>query len=255
MFLEATEVDIELMQGCKEGAEGGALSHLGEGVDILGEALATIAKLAVGTGDIGVGVVDVAGEEHAGVYLAPVAAHLLTVLAAGIEVGDLVGTEDVVHVLGEFSLQRGHHGELLADEDAGEEVVSTCEHHGLLLEVLDMGALRQELRHVAYLVACLAGKHVAGARQDGGAHEDGDIGEVLNQLLHQAQVLRAIVLSGNVNLKECDVNLAQVIIVALGRVADEELALGVVVFQPIFEGSANKAASDNSNVNHDDIKC
>ena len=38
-------------------------------------------------------------------YLTPVASHLLAVLAAGIEVGDLVGSEDVVHVLGELGLE------------------------------------------------------------------------------------------------------------------------------------------------------
>ena len=59
MFLDATEVDIELVEGCEEGAEGCAFSHLGEGIDVLGEALAAVAELAIGTGDIGVGVVDI----------------------------------------------------------------------------------------------------------------------------------------------------------------------------------------------------
>ena len=61
VLLESTEVDVELMERCQKGAEGCALGHLGKGVDILGEALATVTELAVGTGDIGVGVVDVAG--------------------------------------------------------------------------------------------------------------------------------------------------------------------------------------------------
>ena len=38
-------------------------------------------------------------------YLTPVTSLLLAVLTAGIEVGYLVGTEDVVHVLGEFSFE------------------------------------------------------------------------------------------------------------------------------------------------------
>ena len=54
MFLDAAEVDIELVEGCEEGAEGCALSHLGEGVDILGEALAAVAELAIRSGYIGV---------------------------------------------------------------------------------------------------------------------------------------------------------------------------------------------------------
>ena len=249
MFLEATEVDVQLVEGCQKGAEGGALGHLGEGIDILGEALATVAELAVGTGDIGVGVVDVAGKKHAGVYLAPVTAHLLTVLAAGIEVGDLVGTEDVVHVLGELSFQRGHDGELLADKDLGEQLMSTSEDHSLFLEVLDMGALGQELRHIAYLMAGFAGKHIAGAGKDGGADEDGYIGEVGDKLLHQCEVLGTIIFGGYMNLQESDVDVTQIIVVALGRVTDKYLYIRVVVFQPIFQGSAYEAASDNANGN------
>ena len=253
VFLKSTEVDVELVEGCQEGAEGCACGHLGKGIDILGEALATIAKLAVGTGDIGMGVVDVAGEEHAGMYLAPVAAHLLTVLAAGVEIGDFIGTEDIVHILGQLGLQRGHDSELLADKDLGEEVVGTGEDHGLFLEVLDVGALGEELGHIAHLVACLAGEHVAGAGEDGGADEDGDVGEVLDELLHQREVLRAIILGGNMNLQEGDVDVAQVIVHALGRVADKDFAFRVVVFQPVFQGSTYEATTDNSNVDHNDF--
>ena len=60
MFFGAAEVDVEFVEVLKEDAEGGAFGHLGEGVHILGEALATIAILAIGAGDIGVGVVDIA---------------------------------------------------------------------------------------------------------------------------------------------------------------------------------------------------
>ena len=77
-----------------------------EGIDIFGEALATVAELAVGTGDVGVGVVDIAGEEHTGVYLAPVAAHLLAVLAAGIEVGYLIGSEHVECILAKIQMSK-----------------------------------------------------------------------------------------------------------------------------------------------------
>lgn len=155
MLLDATEVDVELMEGCEEGAEGGAFGHLGEGIDILGEALAPVAELAIRTWDIGVGVVDITRQEHTGVDLAPVTAHLFAVLAAGIEIGDLIGPEDIMHILGELGLQWSHNSELLAYEDLGEQLMSTCEHHSLLLEVLDMGALGEELRHIAYLMACL----------------------------------------------------------------------------------------------------
>ena len=88
-------------------------------------------------------------------YLAPVGSHLLAVLAAGVEVGNLVCTEHVVHVLGELGLKRGHHGELFAHKNLGEQLMCTSEDHGLLLEVFDMGALGQEFRHIAYLMTCL----------------------------------------------------------------------------------------------------
>ena len=42
----------------------------------------------------------------------------------------------------------------------------------------------------------------------------------------------------------------QVVVITLGRVADKELALGVVVFQPVFEGSTHEAAADNTYVDH-----
>ena len=38
-------------------------------------------------------------------YLAPVASHLLAILTASIEVGYLVGSEDVVHVLSELGFK------------------------------------------------------------------------------------------------------------------------------------------------------
>ena len=49
----------------------------------------------------------------------------------------------------------------------------SSEDHRLLLEVLDVGALGEELGHVVYAMAGLLGEQVAGAREDGGAHEDG----------------------------------------------------------------------------------
>ena len=99
--------------------------------------------------------------------------HLLAVLTASVEVGYFVGSEDIVHVLGELGFEGSHDGELLAHEDAGEEVLCSGEDHGLLLEVLDVGTLGEELWHVVYAMAGFLGEEVAGAREDGGAHEDG----------------------------------------------------------------------------------
>ena len=42
------------------------------------------------------GVVDVAGEEHTGMHLAPVTTHLLAVFTACVEIGNLIGTEHIV---------------------------------------------------------------------------------------------------------------------------------------------------------------
>ena len=250
MFFDATEMHVELVEVLKEGAQGGALGHLGKSIDVLGEALAAVAQLAVGAGHVGVGVVDVARKQYARVHLAPVGTHLLAVFAAGVEVGDLVGAKHVVHILGELGLEGGHHGELLTDEDAGEQIVGSGEDHGLFLEVFDVCTLSQEFRHIAHLVAGLFGEPVAGARKNGGADKHRNIRQFLNQLGHQAQILRAVVLGRHMNLQESDVHLAQVIIVTLRGVANEKFALWVVVFQPVFEGSTHEAASDNSDVDH-----
>ena len=162
-------------------------------------------------------------------HLAPVGPHLLAVLAAGVEISDLISSEHVVHVLGELGLKRGHDGELLADEDLGQKLMGSGEDHRLLLEVLDMGALGQKLGHIMYLMAGLLGELLAGAWEDGGAHEHRDIGELFNQLLHEGEVLRAVVLSGDMNLEEGDIHLTQVVIIALRGVTDEKFTLWVVV--------------------------
>ena len=238
------------MQMLQQGSKRCSLRHLGKGVDILGEALATITELTIWPRDVGVGVVDIAGQQHAGVHLAPVSAHLLAILATGVEVGDLVSTKDIVHILGEFCLQRGHHGELLTHKNLGEQILCTGENHRLLTEVLDEGALGQELRHIAHLMACLLGEALTGAGEDGGAHEHGHIRQVGDEFLHQGEILRAVVLGGHVDLQECNINVTKVIIITLVGVTDKQFALRVVVFQPIFEGSAYEATSNNSNVNH-----
>lgn len=60
----------------------------------------------------------------------------------------------------------------------------------------------------------------------------------------------AIVLGRYVDLQEGYVDVCHRIVVALGRVANEKFTLRIVVFQPILQGSAYEAASDNSNVDH-----
>ena len=108
-------------------------------------------------------------------HLAPVGTHLLAVLAAGIKVGDLIGTEHVVHIFGQLGLQRGHNGKLLADKNLGKQLMRSSEYHGLFLEVLNMSAFGEELGHIVYTVPRLFGKPFAGAGENGGTHEYGHI--------------------------------------------------------------------------------
>ena len=152
MLFDSTEMNIQLMKMLQKCSEWRSLGHLREGIDILREAFASITELTIRSRHIRVSIVDVAREEDARVDLAPVGSHLFAVFAAGIEIGDLVCAEDIVHILGQLGFQRGHHGELLAHEDFGEQLVSAGEDHRLLPEVLDEGALGQELGHIAHLV-------------------------------------------------------------------------------------------------------
>lgn len=155
MLLHPTEMNIQLMKVLQQGSKGCTLCHFCKGIHILGEALAAVTILAVRTWNVGMGIVYITREQYTCMHLAPVGAHLLAVLAAGVEVGNLVGAEHIMHVLCELGLERRHHRELLAHEYLGEQLVRAREDHGLLLEVLDMGALGKELRHVAHLVAGL----------------------------------------------------------------------------------------------------
>ena len=108
------------MERREERAEGGTGGHLREGVDVLREALAAVATFAVGAGDVGVGVVDVAGEEAASVDFRPIRAHLLAVLLHRVEVSHLIRAEYIVGILRDFRLKRRHDGELLRGEDFDE---------------------------------------------------------------------------------------------------------------------------------------
>ena len=223
---------VEMLKKCSERCTS---CHLSKSIHILREALAAITKLTIRARDIGVGVVDIAGQQHAGMYLAPVSTHLLAVFTAGIEVSDLIGAKDIVHVLGEFCLQRGHHGELLTHKNLGEQFLCAGEHHRLLAEVFKESTLGEELRHIAHLMAGLLGEAFTGTGKDGGTHEHGHIGQVGDEFLHQRKILRTIVLGRYMNLQEGNIDTTQVIIVTLGRVADEQFALWIVMLQPIFE--------------------
>ena len=246
------------MERSEKFAEGGTLGQLGEGIHVLRETFSSVAELAVGARDIGVGVVDVAGEEAARVDLRPVGAHLLAVFADRIEVGHLVGAEDIVRVLRDFGLERRHHRELLAREDRREkrEILGRSlgiardvagPDHRLLAEVLDVGALGQELRHVADVMPRFLRQHVRGARQNRRANEDRHIGQFANQILHQRQILRSVILRRNVDLQEGHVDLREVVVVTLGRIGHQHLDIRrVILLQPGLERSTHEAATDDS---------
>ena len=243
-------MNVQFMEVFQQSSKGCSLGHLGEGVDILGEALAAITKLTIRAWNISVGIVDVTRQQYASMHLAPVGTHLLAILTAGIEIGHLVGPEHIVHILGQLGLKRRHDSKLLAHKNLGEQVLCSSENHCLLSEILNEGALGQELWHIAHLVTGLLGEALTGARKDGGAHEHGHIGQVGDEFLHQREILRTIILGRHMDLQECNVDVTQVIVVTLVRVADEQFTLWIVMLQPIFEGSAYEATSDNSNVNH-----
>ena len=246
----AAKMDVEFVERGEERAERRALGHFRKGIDVLREALAAVTELAVRAGYVSVHVVDVAREEHARVDLRPVATHLLDVLLRRVEVRDFVRAEDVVDVLRELGLQRTHHRELLAWEHLDQKIDRPREHHRLLLEVLDVRALGQELGHVADLVSGLLREPVARPRKDRGAHEHGHVRQPADELLHEREVLRAIVFGGHMDLQEGNVDLQEVIVVPLRRVAHENLTLLVVFLQPGLQGPADEPASDNSNFNH-----
>ena len=60
MLLHSPEMHIQLMQMLQKLSERRAFSHLGKSIDILGEAFAAIAELAIRTRYICVCIVDVA---------------------------------------------------------------------------------------------------------------------------------------------------------------------------------------------------
>lgn len=113
-------MNIEIMEWGEKSAEGVVFSELREGIDVFREALASVATLAIGAGHVGVGVVDVAGEEAARVDLRPIRTHLFAVLLHRIEVCHLIRTEDIVGILRDLRLERGHDRELLRGEDLDE---------------------------------------------------------------------------------------------------------------------------------------
>ena len=78
-------------------------------------------------------------------------------------------------------------------------------------------------------MASLFGEEVAGARKNGSAHEDRYVRKGRNELLHETEILCAIVLGRYVDLQEGDVNVCHRIVVTLCRVANEKFTLRIVV--------------------------
>lgn len=252
MLLKAPEMDVEFVERGEQGAERRARRQLREGVHVLREALAAVTALAVRPRNVGVRVVDVARQQAARVDLRPIGTHLFAILLHRVEVGHLVRAEDVVRILRDLRLKGGHHRKPLAGEDPRQErqrrrVALDGEDHRLPPEVLDVRALRQELRHVEDAMPRLPREPRRGARQDRRAHKDGHVRQRLDEFLHERQILRAVVLGRHVDLKERDVDVAQVVVEALGRVAHATRAVrGVVLLQPRLQGAAHETAPDYS---------
>lgn len=252
MLLKAPEMDVEFVERGEQGAERRARRQLREGVHVLREALAAVAALAVRTGDVGVRVVDVARQQAARVDLRPIGTHLFAILLHRVEVGHLVRAEDVVRILRDLRLKGGHHREPLAGEDPRQErqrrrVALDGEDHRLPPEVLDVRALRQELRHVEDAMPRLPREPRRGARQDRRPHEHRHIRELPDQLLHKGQILRPVVLRRHMDLQERDIDCRKVVIVSLRRIRDVHLAiLRVVLLNPGLERPAHKPAPDYS---------
>ena len=250
MFFHTAEVYIQLMEMLQQRTQRGALGHLSESIYVFRETFTAVSVLAIGPRNVSVRVVDITGQQYAGMYLTPVCSHLFAVLLASVEVGYFVCAEDIVHVFSQLSLQRTHHGEFFTHEDLRQQLLCAGEDHGLLVKVLNEGTFGQELRHVIHVVTGFFGQTSTRARQNGRTNEYRNVRQILDQFRHQTQVLRTVFLCGNMNLQESDVDVAQVIVVPLVRVADEEFAFGVVVFQPIFQGSPYEATPNNSNFNN-----
>ena len=220
------------MERGDEFAEGKPLREGREGVDVLREALAAVTIFAVGTGHLGVHLVDVTREENTGVDGLVVAAVAAAVVGHGIEVGHLERTEDIVGILRDFGLEGGHAAEFLADENLAEEINLTGEDHRLRLEILDVSALGEEFGHEVNFVPRLFGEPLGGARKDGRTDEDRHVGKALDELGHQGQILRTVILGRYVERHEDNVRRGQVVIHPFGRVTDQHLHVGIVFLQP-----------------------
>ena len=60
MFFYPTEMNIQFMKMLQQSSKRCTLSHLSKGINILGEALATITKLTIRARNVGMCVVDIA---------------------------------------------------------------------------------------------------------------------------------------------------------------------------------------------------
>ena len=101
------------MERGEEFAERTVFSELREGVDVFREALAAVAQFTIGSGNIGMSIVDVAGKQNTRMNLCPVTTHLLHILLRSVEVRDLICSEHIVNVLGKLGFERRHHRKLL----------------------------------------------------------------------------------------------------------------------------------------------
>lgn len=74
----------------------------------------------------------------------------------------------------------------------------------------------------------------------GGSYENWYVGEVLDEFLHEAEILCTVVFGAYMNLQERDINFFHVIVVTFSRVADEQFTLWTIVLQPTFRAPPTK---------------
>ena len=100
MFFHTAEVYIQLMEMLQQRTQRGTLGHLSESIYILRETFTAVSVLTVRTRYVSVRIVDVTGQQYAGMNLSPICSHLLALLLTSIEVGYFVCAEHIVHVFG-----------------------------------------------------------------------------------------------------------------------------------------------------------
>ncbi len=102
MFFNSTKMNIQFMKVFQESTKRGAYSHLCESIHILRKTFTTISELTIRTWYISMSVIDITRKKNTSVYFTPIRTHLFAIFTTCIEIGYLIGTKYIVHVLCEL---------------------------------------------------------------------------------------------------------------------------------------------------------